>query len=524
MLYSLKEFVVVFVIAVTVFRVAKPMALLFIDPDDLSRRRSTWLVLTATAFFAPNFWAFALVAIPLTIWAGRKDTNPSAVYIMLFTVIPPVETPLPMIGMPYLLMMSNYLLLSFCVLTPLALRIYRFKRKHKEPVLQFTDYCLLAFGFLTAVLYLQTVRPEGGLYPTSITDCLRRGFVFFFVAFIPYFAISRAGEDRRKLIDMIATYCLCCALLAAVGMFESARQWLLYAEMFGRLGTPGVGGTYLMRGESLRAMASTGHAMALAYMLVPAYGLWLYLQSRMDSKKWTIGGAIVFGGGLFAAYTRGAWVGAVLVYFLFAALQPRSLSKLFKATGGALIIGMLIYLSPLGDKIVSVLPWFGGNVDNFNVIYRERLWDRSWQIIQDNPFLGDQGAMLRMQDLRQGEGIVDMVNTYVGILLDNGFVGLALFLLFILGAAHKAWTGNRKTMSSDEDLCVIGASLVACIIAMLVMFENGSFGGAPEKAFYILAGLATGYGVLARSSRRDPHATRVGINNGHGAPLKLRPR
>ena len=198
--------------------------------------------------------------------------------------------------------------------------------------------------------------------------------------------------------------------------------------------------------------------------------------------------------------------------FLFAALQPRPLSKLFKATGGALIIGMLVYLSPLGDKIVSVLPWFGGNVDNGNVIYRERLWDRSWQIIQDSPFLGDQGAMLKMQDLRQGEGIIDLVNTYVGILLDNGFVGLALFLLFILSAVFKAWAGNRRTMSSDEDLCLMGASLVACIIAMLAMFEIGSFGGAPEKVFYILAGLATGYGVVARSSRRDPHATRIGID------------
>jgi O-antigen ligase len=519
MILSLKEFVVVLLIAVTVFRVTKPIALLFIDPKDLSRRRTTWLVLTATAFFAPNFWAFVLVATPLTIWAGRKDTNPCAVYIMLFTVIPPVETPLPMIGMPYLLMMSNYLLLSFCVLTPFVLRIYRFRREHKEPVLQFTDYCLLAFGLLTAVLYVQSVSPNGGLYPTSSTDCLRRVFVFFFEAFIPYFAISRAGQDRRKLIDMIATYCLCCALLAAVAMFESARQWLLYAEMPGRLGAPGPGATYLMRGESLRAMASTGHAMALAYMLVPAYGLWLYLQSRMNSKQWRVGGTIVFWGGLLAAYTRGAWVGAVLLYFLFAALQPKSFSKLFKATGGALIIGMLIYLSPLGEKIVSVLPWFGGNVDNFNVIYRERLWDRSWQIIRDSPLLGDQGAMLKMQDLRQGEGIVDMVNTYVGILLDNGFVGLALFLLFILGSVLKALAGNRRTMSSDQDLCLMGASLVACIIAMLVMFENGSFGGAPAKAFYILAGLATGYGVVARSSRRGPHATQVGIDDGHGAPL-----
>jgi O-antigen ligase len=518
MFLSLKEFVVVFAIAVTVFRVARPIALLFIDPNDLSRRRNTWLVLTATAFFAPNFWAFALVAIPITLWVGRKDSNPCAVYIMLFPVIPPVETPLPMIGMPYLLMMNIYLLLSFCVLTPVAFRIYQLRRGHKERVLRFPDYCLLAYGVLTAVLYLQTVTPDGGLYPTSSTDCLRRAFVFFFEAFIPYFAVSHAGEDRRKLIDMIATYCLCCTLLAAIGIFESGRQWLLYAEMPGRLGAPGPGATYLMRGESLRAMASTGHAMALAYMLVPAYGLWLYLQSRLDSKKWRLGGAIVLCGGLIAAYTRGAWVGAVLVYFLFAALQPRPLSKLFKAASGALIFGVLIYVSPLGDKIVSVLPWFGGHVDNFNVIYRERLWDRSWQIIQDSPFLGDQGAMLKMQDLRQGEGIVDLVNTYVGILLDNGFVGLTLFLLFILGAMFKALAGNRRTMSNDEDLSLMGASLVACIIAMLVMFENGSFGGAPAKVFYILAGLATGYGVLARSSRRDPHATRARVDAGLRAP------
>jgi hypothetical protein len=56
----------------------------------------------------------------------------------------------------------------------------------------------------------------------------------------------------------------------------------------------------------------------------------------------------------------------------------------------------------------------------------------------------------------------------------------------------------------------MGASLVACILAMLVMFESGSFGGAPAKVFYVLAGLATGYSVVARSSRRDPHAARAG--------------
>ena len=512
MFLSLKELIVVCVIAMAVFRMAKPIAALFIDPNDLARRRNVWFVLTATAFLAPSFWVYAVAAILLATRAALKDSNPCALYILLFPVIPPIEIPVPMIGMPYLFMVNNAMLLSFCVLAPLALHVYRSRREHKDHALQFMDYCLLAYGLLTAVLYVHNVRFDGGLYPASVTDCLRRAFVFFFETFIPYFAISRAGANRRKLIDMMATYCLGCALLAAIGIFEALKHWLLYGEMALRLGGAGPTQIYLMRGESLRAMASAGHAMALAYMLVPAYGLWLYLQNRLDSRRWRIGGTILFWGGLFAAYTRGAWIGAVLVYFLFAALQPRSFSKLFKAAGGALIVGTLIYLSPLGDKIVSVIPWLGGEVDNYNVLYRERLWDRSWQIIQGSPILGDQEAMLKMQDLRQGEGIVDLVNTYVGILLDNGFLGLALFLFFILAALFKAWAASRRTMSSDEDLCLIGASLAACIVTMLVMFENGSFGGEPAQLFYVLAGLAAGYGVMVRSSRRDHQATRVGTD------------
>jgi O-antigen ligase len=245
---------------------------------------------------------------------------------------------------------------------------------------------------------------------------------------------------------------------------------------------------------------------------VLAYGLWLYLRSRLDSQRWRIGGVTLFWGGLFAAFTRGALISAAALYFLFAALQPRALSKLFSATGGALIAGLLICLSPLGDKIVSAMPWFGGTVDTFNITYRERLWDRSWQLIKESPLLGDQDAMLKMQDLRQGEGIVDLVNTYAGILLDNGFLGLALFLAFILTALFKAWAGNRRTMSSDQDLCLMGAALVACIIAMLVLFWNGSFGTGAARMFYVFAGFATGYSVLVRSSRRDQPTVRVGAD------------
>jgi hypothetical protein len=501
---SLKQLIVVLVVAAIIFRLAKPVALLFVTSGDFARRRNVWYALTVTAFLSPSFWIFAVVAIPVLVIAGRKDSNPSALYLMLLQVIPPIDVPVPMIGMPYLFFINNYLLLSFCVMTPAALRIIRSKDKAHFQGFELMDFCLLAYGVLTAILYIHSESPDGGIYPSSITESLRRGFVFFFSIYIPYFSISRASSSRRMLVDSMATFCLNCALLSAIAMFESARNWLLYGELASRWGS-GVllFELYLTRGTSLRAMASTGHSMALGHMLVIAFGFWLYLQTRVASKSTRIGGTAIFWLGLLAAYTRGAWIGGVLVYFLFAALRPNPLSKFLKATGVSVVIAFLVYLSPLGDKIVSVLPFLGGTVDSFNVVYRQRLFDLSWQIIQESPMLGDQAALLKMQALRQGQGIIDLVNAYMGILLENGFVGLTLFLWFILIALFKAWSSSRKSKQADSDFGLLGASLVACILGTLLVIENGSFSGVSVTLFYSLAGLAVAYASLGQAQSQS---------------------
>jgi hypothetical protein len=523
MILGLKELIYVLMIAATVFWLAKPLALLFVNADDFSRRRNVWYALTITAFISPNFLLFAIIAIPVMLIAGRKDSNPAALYLILLQVIPAIDVPVPMFGMQYLFVINNYLLLSFCVLTPAALHFMRSKDKARIQGFDLMDFSLLALGILTSILYVHTQTPDGDLYPGSVTESFRRGFVFFFGTYLPYFAISRTITNRKALIDAIATLCLTCALFSAIAAFEASRHWLLYADIAGRWGYASEITSYVARGSSLRAMASTGHSMALGYVLVVAFGFWLYLQTRVDSKRYRIGVTVLLWVGLLAAYTRGAWIGGVLIYFLFAALRPHPFSKLLKATGAAIIIGVIVSLSPLGDRIVSVLPFLGGNVDNYNVVYRHRLFERSWQIIQESPMLGDQSAMLKMQDLRQGQGIIDLVNTYIGILLDNGFVGLTLFLSFIFTALFRAWSFSRKFIRVEPDVSLVGASLASCIIAMLVLFENGSFGGAPEKVFYVLAALATAYAYIGRSWQRerevdlpmrDPrHANRSGHTN-----------
>ena len=174
------------------------------------------------------------------------------------------------------------------------------------------------------------------------------------------------------------------------------------------------------------------------------------------------------------------------------------MTKIFRAASVAILVAVGLMLSPLRERIVNVIPFLGGTVDAYNVTYRQRLLARCWEIIQDNFFFGDQYALLRMQDLRQGEGIIDIINGYVQVLLDNGFIGLSLFLSFILIALFKAWSASRASRVVDADLSLLGIGVVTCILGTMLMLADGNLGTGPGRIFYTLAAIATAYGYVAR--------------------------
>ena len=502
MIQAIKELICVLVIATVIFYLAKPFASLFISAEDLARRRTTWYLLTVAAFLSPDFWLWALIAVPVMFIAGGKDSNPAALYLMLLQVIPQVDVPVPMIGMESLFYVNNYLLLGFCVMTPAALRIWRAPGRAGRS-LDLMDFCLLGYGALAAVLYLHTEAPGGGVYPGSTTESLRRAFVFFFGVYVAYFALSRLISNRRLLVDAMATFCLSCALMAGIGVFESARHWLLY-NMPERWGYPASFSMYLLRASSLRAMASSGHSLALGHLLVIALGFWLYLQTRLQSRPLRWGVTILLWAGLIAAYARGAWIAGAAVFFLYALLGPNPVSRLFKVSAAAAAVALLVYLSPLGERIANALPFLGGTVDNYNVLYRERLWDRSWQIILQSPLWGDPEALLKMQDLRQGQGIIDLVNSYLQILLNCGFVGLALIMLFMLLALLRTYLPSRRAAQVDPDFSRIGVSLTSCILATLLLIGNGSFTGVAPQMFFVIGAMAAAYWFVARRLQAEP--------------------
>jgi O-antigen ligase len=495
MLLSFKELLFVLVIAWPLFVAARPTALIFMSAADFQRRRRAWFLLTIAAFISPNFWILAALAAPILFFAGRKDSNPAAVYFFLMHAIPPIGETIKAAGVT-LFDLDTFMLLSLCIMTPAAFRMSRTRRRPQYPGLLLIDVALLGYGVLSSFQYLRAESVTGVLYPITFTDSIRRVLIFIFIAYIPYFVTSRSNAERRRLIDSIASYVLACGLLSGVAIFESLRGWLLYGEMPARLGATNLGAEYLIRGQALRAMASSGHPLTLATALSIACIFWLYLRAKVPSSRARLAISALLVAGLFVTYSRGPWFGAAFGCLVFVALRPRAISTLFKTTAGILLVGAVLSVTPFGQKIVNLLPIFGGKVDIGTLTYRERLFDRAVTVIAQHPLIGDSTALLQMEDLRQGEGIIDLVNVYIQVLLNDGIIGLSLLLAFSLVAITRANAIRRRLGVSEADGALLGASLIASMAGLYVTFAGGSLGNS-ERIYYMLGALVAAYVATA---------------------------
>jgi hypothetical protein len=520
----MKELIVILVIAGVIFRLARPIALRFSDAADFTRRRNVWFASTVIAFLSPNIWIFALLAIPLYWWAGRKDSNPIAAYLFLMHVVPPVAVDIPVVGINQLFSIDNYRLLSFSILMPAAFRTRRALSNHGGSDGRMTDLFLLAFSAVQVALFVPPDLPNHVILTDSPTNILRRIFLSFLDVLVLYYAVSRSCTDKRKIVDSMAAFCLASGVMAVIATFEHFKGWLLYTALAIRWNPTDVNYifSWLFRGDAwLRTQASAGHALTLGFLLAVAFGFWLFLQSRATTLRTRLAIALVFWLGMLATYSRGPWIGAVLIYLAYAALKPRAVSRVFKSAFLVATVLSLASLSPIGERLLTSLHVTAGQPDaDFN--YRQRLADRSLELIEAHPFFGDQLAIQKMEDLRQGQGIIDIVNTYVGVALFSGCVGLALFLGFILSALAGVLRAAKAAIPSDLEQGLLGFNILACIVGTLFMIANSGLIMGVEKMFYILIALAVGYTRQGRPVAA-PVATGNPVRRNAGSLLKGHP-
>jgi hypothetical protein len=512
---NVRALIVVLVLSAVVFRVVKPMALRHCAPEEFARRRNLWLVLTFAGFLLPSFWMYVFVAMPLLLWAGRKDSNPVALYLLLMHVIPPLAKQIPVSGIHQLFAVNMYRLLSVTVLLPAALRFRRTRDDSSGGYSKQMEFLLLAWGLLQVALFVRPDGPKSYLLHNSLTTCFRTAFLYLIDACLLYYVASRTVSDRRRLNDAATTFLIACLLMALVATFEGLKHWALYAGLKTSLGAD-LMQQYNFRGGSLRAVASAGHSLALGYLLAVAIGFWLHLR-QYETRAWMrFFAPVTLGLGLIFAYGRGPWAGAVMIFLTYSLLsRVVGKSGFLRVLIASAVVGAAVLASPLGTRIVSVIPYVGKAQSLNNVEYRERLAERSMQIIASHPWFGDQNAYFELSDLRQGEGIIDFVNTYAYVAVFYGLVGLFCFAGFMLIALARAYRA-MKSVRDDAELAHLGASLVATIVGTLGMIASCSFIYGYGQMFYLLAGLAAAYtrvaqteAVSARLSAAPTHAVQA---------------
>lgn len=493
MIINLKALIVVLAIAGAVFAIAKPICLRFMAEHDFARRRNVWFALTLAAFICPSFWLFVLIALPLVAWSGRRDSNPVALYLLLFHVISPNDAlQLPVTGVNQLFEVSMYRILSFAILIPVAWRLMQSKDSKHVGGIVLMDLLVLAWVVLQLVLYMP--------YET-ITNTMRRGFLFGIDVLVLYYVVSRTCTSRKAIVDAMASFCLAGLIFAPLAMLESLKGWLLYAEIGSIWGTP-LNPSYLFRGAALRAQVSAGHAIALGYLMAIAIGFWLYLRSRVQQTPLANMVTVCLCLGLLATLSRGPWVVAVVIFFAYLALGPRGVVRLFNASVIFALVAGLVLILPIRERVIALLP-FVGTVDAQNITYREQLAAISWELIQRNPIFGDPFFLSHMGELRQGQGIVDLMNGYAAIALPTGLVGVSLVIGFFLVGIWNAHRIVRSLAGSNPELSMLGVNLMACMLGALTMMAVGGFGTSTEKMFYIFGGLAAGYAQLDQPSETN---------------------
>jgi hypothetical protein len=490
---GIKELAVVLVIALTVFRVLRPLTQRFASEADLRRRRFAWCALTAAAFLSPNVWLFVIAAILVLVVIGRKDSNPVALYLFLYYAVPPFEWRIPMIGISHLVTVTPVFLLAFFIVSFQAVRMLREPLPRESLNLEFADFCLLGYVLVTAFYFVLPEISPDVLMAYTAKDCIRRAFTLFITLYVPYFAISRSLLNSRAILDALASFMLAAAAMAAVALFEADRHWLLYLELIRRF-TPHYAGhvsvEYLMRGGYVRAMASAGQPLTLAYALAIALGFWLGVRHYVDSRRTVILTLCLLLAGLYATDSTGPWVGAAFIVLVFSILSPGSTSRALRFAAVAAVAGMVLFELTGSSALASHLPFVRSMENNADYLYRVRLFDRAQQIFLASPLLGDQQALLKMQALRQGEGIIDMVNGYVDMLLGSGLVGFSLWVSFVTIGLGRARRFSREFRTRDPKLSMLGLALIACTLGTVFLIATC---GMMDPMICALTGLSMAY-------------------------------
>lgn len=480
----LRALIVVLAIASIVFVLSKrPACQHSIYEKDFIRRRNTWFCITLAAFLSHHFFLFIFFTLTIVIISCQHEKNKFALYYFVLFTIPVIPDQIVIFNV-YLFEIHYARLLSLTILLYALADNNRALPARPKFGFHIQDIILLVYLLLRLIIHRGIDNP---------IEILRYYFIYPLLdIYLPYYVFSRAFHNIQEFRDLLMSFVIPSLILAIIAVQECTRHWLLYAALPMALGVPWDYGKYLGRGSLLRALATPGQAIALGYVMSVAIGIYLYFRTLTSSPMiWRLGLATLFGG-LVAALSRGPWFGTLVMIYIFAITGPRATTNLLKLCGLILVMVAILSLTPAWDNIIDYLP-FVGNIDSENVDFRSNLLDGCIKIIMENPIFGPPDPMQELEQFRTGEGIIDIVNSYLVIGLYSGLTGIGLFVMFFMSICLGVYHSMARLQYKDSELYLLGRTLLCTLIGIQIIIFTVSSVTVIPYVYWTLGGVSVAY-------------------------------
>lgn len=396
------------------------------------------------------FYAFLFV---LPLLSTGKPSQLVRRYLLLLTLFPAlVETYI--VGGLYLGDVSAIDVFNLGALTALM-----FTSRGRVRSIWAIDVAVWLFFLISLLMEVRGV-PLNGVLRSTFTTML--GIV------PPFYMLARLVSSRRIAGDAMLFFALGAFCNAIVAIFESFRGWPLYQAFYDALGVPmGLSATLSIRAGFLRAQGALANPATLGLVLGLAILVMITLRPRFRSIAWVgIMGAMAVG--MIGSQSRGAWIAAVVGGALYLLYERRTLI-LVGLLSASLVLGAAFVSFAPSDSRIGRLVGRTGQAE-MTADYRRSLLSRGLQEVASHPLTGQTRAQLEvsMNDMRQGEHIIDFVNTHLTAALTSGLGGLALWLFAWFTPMVVGWRVRGRAAAHDPrtPVALPFAMIGACFVCL----------------------------------------------------------
>lgn len=367
-------------------------------------------------------------------------------------------------------------LLGLILLTAVSFFIRLFRDKSMKLRSTILDYFVVLFGMVLLYSFITSYTPGSSMLALLI----HMAFIVF------YFILVNTIKTRQQLYVLAALLVLSTTVTSLYGLYQlktvgaTSEAWVdttLFEDIKARVGStfenPNVLGEYLV-------------------LIIPVAIAMLWGQKSWISKLIILGLTAIMLGCLVYTYSRGAYVGLILAFALFAVLRDRR----FIILG---VIGLLMLPFVLPASVINRFASIG-NLNDTSSFYRISVWLGSLRLAQDY-WLSGIGLGLEPFKLVYPKYSFSAAyahhshNIYIQMLIETGIAGLLMFFAIIAVYYKAMLAGFYKTRDRFISTFMIAiASGMAGYLAQ-GMVENIWYNNRVLLTFWVMLA----FGMIAKA-------------------------